>query len=188
MNELAHFQLAAADDGLLVGALLGDYVKGPLRADEWPPGWLAGIRLHRRIDAVTDAHPLLDDCRASLPPELRRYAGIILDVALDHWLARNWRSVHPEPLERFEARVYLALETALADLPAQAARRTEALLRHRPLGHYRNWSMLETALTHIGARLTRRNPLPAAAPQVAALWPQWQQPFQRFYRALPAEL
>ena len=55
MNYLAHFHLAARlasergeeGDGLLIGALLGDYVKGPLRGD-YPDDWEEGIRLHRR--------------------------------------------------------------------------------------------------------------------------------------------
>lgn len=188
MNDLAHFQLAAAHDGWLVGALLGDHIKGPLRAGDWPPSWLTGIRLHRRIDAVTDHHPILADCRASLPAELRRYAGIIVDVCIDHWLANHWAEVHPQPLPEFEQRVYGVLETALPGMPAGARRRTEALIRYQPLGHYRDWETVSAALTRISQRLSRPNPLATAAGQLAALWPQWQQPFARFYADLPRHL
>mgnify|MGYP003629303282 FL=1 len=68
MNYLAHFHLAqqlasrcglderdAMQQGLLIGGLLGDFVKGPLRGN-YPATWEVGIRLHRRIDALTDSH------------------------------------------------------------------------------------------------------------------------------------
>ena len=126
MNDLAHFQLAAADDGWLVGALLGDHVKGLLRDGDWPEDWLTGMRLHRRIDAVTDRHPALEPCRASLPAAWRRYAGIIIDISLDHWLARHWTEVHPQPLTSFEQRVYRVLGEALPDLPGSARQRAQA--------------------------------------------------------------
>lgn len=188
MNELAHFQLAAAKDGWLVGALLGDYVKGPLRENEWPDTWLEGIRLHRRIDALTDNHPLLTPIRDDLPPELRRYAGILVDVTLDHWLARHWDRIHPDPLRHFTQHVYRVLEAARPDMPPAAARRAGALIRHQPLGHYRDWSMVCAALARISQRLTRDNPLDQAARIIKPLQSSWGQRFEAFYPVLAAEL
>ncbi len=37
MNHLAHFALAGEEEALVIGALLGDYVKGPL-AGRLPAG------------------------------------------------------------------------------------------------------------------------------------------------------
>ena len=45
MNYLAHFHLAGSDNGLIVGALLGDYVKGPL-TEQYSAEFLNGIILH----------------------------------------------------------------------------------------------------------------------------------------------
>lgn len=188
MNDLAHFHLAAATDGLLVGALLGDHVKGILRDGEWPESWLAGIRLHRRIDAVADHHPALEPCRASLPPTLRRYAGIILDVSLDHWLAIHWPSVSAQPLPEFEQRVYRVLADALPRLPESARQHAEMLIQHQPLQSYRDWEMVPTMLGHISKRLAHNNPLGKMAHSLRPLWPHWQQPFANFYADLPRAL
>jgi len=50
MNFLAHTLLARANPELLLGGILGDFVKGDIARHH--DGELArGIRLHRRIDA-----------------------------------------------------------------------------------------------------------------------------------------
>ena len=58
MNFLAHFHLAWPDEGLVVGGLEGDYVKGQLRG-ALPAQLEKGIKLHRAVDDFTDAHPLI---------------------------------------------------------------------------------------------------------------------------------
>ena len=58
MNYLAHLYLS--DDGTpesLVGALLGDFVKGDDHRN-YPPAIQRAILLHRKIDAFTDAHEI----------------------------------------------------------------------------------------------------------------------------------
>lgn len=190
MNDLAHFQLAAAEDGWLVGALLGDHVKGVLREADWswPASWLTGVRLHRRVDAVTDRHPALEPCRASLPAAWRRYAGIILDVSLDHWLACHWSEFNQQPLAAFEQRVYRVLAEALPVLPDSARRRAESLVHYQPLADYRQWAMVPATMERIARRLSRSNPLPQAAEQLLQLWPSWEEPFAAFYTDLPRHL
>ena len=43
----------ALRSGLLAGAILADFGKGPIDS-KWPLELQAGIRLHRRIDAFTN--------------------------------------------------------------------------------------------------------------------------------------
>ena len=50
MNLLAHAVLAGSDPGLVVGGVLGDWIKGPLDGG-LSDDLSAGVRLHRRIDA-----------------------------------------------------------------------------------------------------------------------------------------
>ncbi|MGA2151478.1 MAG: DUF479 domain-containing protein, partial [Geobacteraceae bacterium] len=50
MNFLAHLYLSGDDPELLVGNLLGDFVKGRLSGN-FPDGIERGIELHRRIDS-----------------------------------------------------------------------------------------------------------------------------------------
>ena len=75
MNFLAHCALAGADEDLIVGSFLGDFVKGPISTD-LPTGVQRGVRLHRRIDAYSNMQA---DIRVSVerfPAELRRIAPV----------------------------------------------------------------------------------------------------------------
>jgi acyl carrier protein phosphodiesterase len=47
------------------------------------------IILHRAIDTFTDAHPVLDEV-LKLHSRYHHYAGVIVDVFYDHFLAKNW--------------------------------------------------------------------------------------------------
>ncbi|RZV58202.1 MAG: hypothetical protein EX270_02850, partial [Pseudomonadales bacterium] len=89
MNYLAHFHLAGDDPGLLIGALLGDFVKGEIgsktflsaaRFDVLPEQTIAGIALHRSVDANFDTLEDLLAFRASMDPSSRRYHGIAIDL------------------------------------------------------------------------------------------------------------
>ncbi len=116
MNHLAHVWLAGDDPEAVVGAVLGDFWRGPPSPD-WSPGLAAGVRLHRRIDRLTDDHPAVVAARRSFDPPLRRYAGVLLDVWFDHRLAVNWERHVAEPMPAFIARIDAALATAPAELP-----------------------------------------------------------------------
>ena len=53
MNYLAHLQLAARTNTSLVGAILGDFIKGR-RYLELSAELRVGVRLHRKVDAYTE--------------------------------------------------------------------------------------------------------------------------------------
>jgi acyl carrier protein phosphodiesterase len=116
MNFLAHAYLAEGSDESIVASLMGDFVKGPLDARHGA-GIARGLTLHRRIDTYTDAHPVVARSRARVSPERRRYAGVLLDLFYDHFLARHWADYSDLPLEGFTARVYAALRSSHALLP-----------------------------------------------------------------------
>ncbi|MDR3418741.1 MAG: ACP phosphodiesterase [Nevskia sp.] len=100
MNYLAHLWLTEQAGLPLAGAVLGDMVHGRLDG-HFPRELERSIRLHRRVDVVTDAHPLVAAARTRFGPGARRYAGIVLDVVYDHCLARDWQRYHPQSLAEF---------------------------------------------------------------------------------------
>ena len=89
MNFLAHLYLTRGDDELMLGGLLGDYVRGWRALSEYSPGVRDGIKLHRRIDRFTDHSREVKSLRRKFPKEFRRYAGIVIDLGFDHELARR---------------------------------------------------------------------------------------------------
>ena len=180
MNYLAHFHLADSDnDGLLVGALLGDYIKGPLKGD-WPASWEQGIHLHRQIDAFSDRHPLSRQFRQQLPPTFRRYSGIMLDVVCDHFLSRQWQQFHPQPITDFSQRIYQLFDSDTT-IPASARQRIASFARHDVLSAYSDWRTIDTALAHIGERLRHDNPLRDAGKTLLSHYTGLEKLFTAFY-------
>ena len=103
MNFLAHLWLADRTATSLAGSVLGDVVRGA-DLSAYPEDIALGIRLHRRVDAATDRHPIMRTARETFADGERRYAGIVLDLAADHALAQEWETLHDEPLDAFTRR------------------------------------------------------------------------------------
>lgn len=122
MNYLAHLWLSEQAQLPLAGAVLGDLVHGRLEG-RFPLPLERSIRLHRRVDAVTDAHPLVAAVRSRFAPGARRYAGIVLDLVYDHALALDWPRYASEPLAEFARRAAqeLAAETTGFSLAGRTA-------------------------------------------------------------------
>lgn len=132
MNYLAHLWLSEQAGLPLPGAILGDMVRGRLDG-RFPPQLERSIALHRRIDVVTDAHPLVVAARSRYAPGARRYAGIVLDIVNDHCLALDWPRYSAESLADFSRRAAAALAAesegfALAGKSAPSAWRFRRLL------------------------------------------------------------
>jgi acyl carrier protein phosphodiesterase len=75
------------------------------------------IWLHRKIDAFTDAHPVFRASKGRLRPPWRRYAGILVDVFYDHFLARDWALYSSVSLRDFSWSVYRTLHSHHEGLP-----------------------------------------------------------------------
>lgn len=182
MNYLAHFHLAYGDHDLMIGALLGDFVKGPLRGGHIRPVE-NGIILHRRIDAFTDRHQLLKHSHQEFEPVFRRYSGIMTDVVFDHFLSKHWEKFHPQPLVDFSEEVFKLLRNNPV-LSAPAQKMADALDRNKLFALYRDWDTVNSALTHIGQRLKGVNPLDTAAHELHRHYTMLEETFFEFYQQL----
>ena len=121
MNFLAHCLLGHPHRGLIAGGFIGDFVKGPV-PDTLPRALQAGIRLHRRVDAVSNRLPGIARSVNRLDPALRRVAPVLLDVVGDHCLALRWRRHGHGDLRAFSASAYAAIEDYASHLPANGQR------------------------------------------------------------------
>ena len=184
MNYLAHLHLVRGDEALMVGGLLGDHVRGLRALRKYPPRVRKGIRLHRRIDRWTDHHKQVKQLRRAFPAEYRRYAGIIIDVAFDHELARRWDEFSEVSLEDFDREVRDQLARH-EDWVPDPLRRFMAYAERRGLfAAYAKESELMLSLAGVGTRLKRANPLD----RVPEIWPEVgpviAEAFETFYPLL----
>ncbi len=154
MNYLAHLLLSGDNPDCQVGGLLGDFVKGPLRGD-YPAAIEAGILLHRAIDARTAQLPAVRRLYPLFETPWRRYAGVIIDITFDHFLANDWPRYHPHSLVSFCTDFYKHLARQQALLPPGALYFSQRAPEVGWLESYADATMLGTILHRVGSRLSK---------------------------------
>lgn len=184
MNHLAHALLAGDDEWLQLGGMLGDFVHGQPDPQLYPPRVIVGIRLHRAIDVYTDAHAEVLTAKALLPPPYRRYAGILLDMWFDHCLARDFSRWSTQPLATYSDALRALLHRHDALLPPALRRFRDYMDAHGLPASYADRAMLGRALTGIGQRLSRANPLDSALPVLMEREVELQERFEAFFPQL----
>ena len=182
MNYLAHLHLGGQQPQQLLGSLYGDFVKGAALED-FSMQAKEAIRLHRRIDAFTDSHPVVRKALERFSVTRRRYAGIALDMFFDHCLASNWEQYADQPLEVFTQKVYGLLEAEPA-LPERLAQIAPLMISEDWFGAYRDFSMIGHGLEVISRRLSQPDGLLNAYEELTSLYLPLSEDFKEFYPLL----
>lgn len=158
MNFLAHALLAGDDPALIVGGVVGDWIKGPLPG-VLPADLARGVALHRAIDSHAESHPAFCASRARVSPARRRYAGVLVDIFYDHLLARDWAEHHAAALPAYCAGIYHHIAGRLGDLPAPAHHALRLMAREDWLGSYTEIDGIADVLQRMALRARRPNML-----------------------------
>jgi acyl carrier protein phosphodiesterase len=161
MNFLGHLFLSGNDPLVTVGNFMADAVKGR-DLSRFPEGVQRGIRLHRAIDAFTDAHPLHRAGRARVRPHAGRYAAVVVDLFYDHLLAAGWHIWHPEPLVDYAARMYRMLHAHEHLLPARTRGMLPYMIAGDWLSSYAELDGLARALDGLSRRTPEGAPMRGA--------------------------
>lgn len=180
MNFLAHLYLAGEDEELMLGALLGDFIRGREQLKKYEPGLRRGILLHRHIDSHIDTLPAFDTLRRCFQPPFRRYSGIIIDLGLDHELAKHWTEFSPIPLDRFDVKVRALLERNRERVPPGLDRFMAYADRRGLFAAYADSGEILHSLRGVGRRLSRPNPLH----RVAEVWDGFEPVLAENFRPL----
>ncbi len=179
MNFLAHLYLSDPNEEAWLGSLMGDFVKGPLDG-RYGSEVTRAIAMHRKIDVFTDAHPVVLQSKSRMSAERRRYAGIMVDVFYDHFLAKHWQDFHDEPLADFSGRVYRVLARYHAVLPERLQNMAPMMMQWDWLGSYADIGAIYTALNRMGQRLKRENRLMNSADELVANYAPLETDFRAF--------
>ena len=166
MNFLAHLLLAGDDEGLRLGAMLGDFIRGHVENSCIPNAARRGVRLHRHIDQFIDSLTEVAQLREQFEPPFRRYSGIIIDLAFDHELAVHWEEYATVTLELFDRDVREMLARHQAILPEDLLALMRYADRRGLFAAYCDKAEIIFSLQGIGRRLSRPNPLH----RVADIW------------------
>ena len=185
MNYLAHLYLASDAPDALLGSLMGDFVKGEVDSS-LPPIMRASIIQHRRIDSFTDSHPIVKRSKQRLEPGYRRYAGILVDMFYDYFLARDWSHHASQPLGEFSSRVYAVVAARQRELPVNMQRTAHYLVASDLLGSYESIAGIDRALKGVATRLSRPSPLGQASAELTRLEDRLHDDFTAFLPELLA--
>ena len=100
MNFLTHLFVSSGAPKLLVGNLMGDFVKGRLDG-RFPPGIEQGILLHRVIDSFAGQNGHFLRSKRRLDQSFGLYRGVLVDLFYDHFLATYWEDYADVPYSAF---------------------------------------------------------------------------------------
>lgn len=158
MNFLAHAILAERTPALMVGGVIGDWIKGILPGC-LPSDLAQGVALHRAIDGFVETHPAFRGSCSRISPGRRRYAGVLVDIFYDHVLARDWERFHSEQLPIYCQSVYRQIEARLDELPESAGFAMRLMARENWLQSYAELDGIADVLGRMSRRTRRPNPL-----------------------------
>ena len=189
MNFLAHLLLsgpvgATAYSDIVLGNFIADSVPGR-QLEAYPPAVQAGIRLHRAIDTFTDQHPVVRRSTLRLREAgYGKYAGVISDMFLDHFLARHFAGFSPEPLADFARRVYGQLMARQAEMPARVQHLLGYMVQHNWLLGYAETAGLARALSGLSRRASPGSGMETAVEELLRHYDAYEADFQEFFPQL----
>jgi acyl carrier protein phosphodiesterase len=184
MNFLAHVYLSGDNAKIRVGNFIGDFVKGRNLAAQYETEIATGIELHRAIDAFTDSHPVVTTSKNRLRPKYRHYAGVIVDIFYDHFLARQWDRYHTVFLPEYAEHFYQTLEKFEAILPREVKFMMPYLTKGNWLVNYARIEGIHRALTGMARRTTYVSQMEEASVDLQNHYEAFQLEFEQFFPEL----
>ena len=164
----------------MLGNFLADFVKGSVEG-RFPREVIEGIRHHRRADHFTDAHEVFGASRRLVSTPRRRYAGVIIDVVYDHFLATSWDQYCSQGLDEFVGRVYENLGGHDVAMPHPVPIVIEKMVREDWLRSYRTVEGIDRTFQRISRRLRWENPLDTAIEELEQNYDLLQDHFHSFF-------
>lgn len=187
MNWLAHLVLSDRSPSFRIGNLLPDLMTRS-ELEVVPQRFRAGIECHRRIDAFTDAHPVVRRSRQRLSPPHRRFGPILSDIFYDHYLSVKWTQHWPQPLDEFLREVYGSFDDHLAQLPSVADGVFQRMRAENWLGSYREIAGVRLTLERVARRLRRPVQLGDAVLELERHYETLKNDFEEFFPELRAHV
>jgi len=180
MNFLAHLHLADRCNSHLAGNLLADFVRGDPYT-QYSRSVADGIKLHRFVDSYIDAMPEVLFCRQLFTAGTRRVSGIALDIAWDHFLAKNWQHYHPMRLTTFITDAKNRVEQYQDNLPESYRLTMSKMWQQQWLLQYREQHTITQALERMALRRPKLHQLANCPAQIYRHYATLERQFQVIY-------
>lgn len=183
MNFLAHIYLSGNNDLVKIGNFMADGIRGKHFA-HMAPDIQKGIHLHRAIDTFTDAHPVFRQSTKRLHEKYHHYAGVIVDVVYDHFLAKNWAKYSNEGLGDFVNDFYAALEKNYDSLTEKTQDMMPYMIRHNWLWNYQFVDGIARILYQMDQRTRNNSKMQFAVGELKEFYGDFESEFTLFFEDL----
>jgi len=183
MNFLSHLYLAGNSEGLIIGNYIADSVKGS-QFNNFSKEIQQGILLHRKIDTFTDSHPMVEQSKQRLREKYKKYAGVIVDIYYDHYLAINWNQYSNQELESFVTDIYAIINSNHSLLPEKSVLFTRYMLEHNILVGYSKLEGIERVLRGMARRTSFESNMENAIDDLKEHFDLFENEFKIFFPEL----
>ena len=160
---------------------MADGVRGK-QYENFPIDIQKGILLHRAIDTFTDAHPLFRQSTKKLHSRYHHYAGVIVDMYYDHFLAKNWTNYHSENLTNYAANFYQSLTDNFHLLTLKTQNLLPYMVEYNWLVNYQSIQGLERILSQMDHRTKNQSLMRFATEELVAHYDEFESEFSLFYK------
>ena len=180
MNFLAHIHLSGENEMIKIGNFMADGVRGK-QYENFSVEIQKGILLHRAIDTFTDAHPIFRQSTKKLHSRYHHYAGVIVDMYYDHFLAKNWSDYHNESLTLYSEKFYQSLLDNHSILTFKAQQLLPYMMEYNWLVNYQSVSGIERILSQMDHRTKNQSLMRFATEELLAHYDEFEAEFLLFY-------
>lgn len=183
MNFLAHIYLSGNNDFIKIGNFMADGIRGK-QFENYPIEIQKGILLHRAIDTFTDAHPIFRESTKRLHKRYHHYAGVIVDVFYDHFLAKNWNLYSNENLEEYIIRFYQSMHKHHNLLSEKAKEILPYMEKQNWLSSYQTIEGIHQILTQMDRRTKNTSNMRFASEELEIFYDEFEKEFSSFFEEL----
>lgn len=183
MNFLAHIYLSGEDDFVKIGNFMADSIRGSHYLD-YPNPIRKGILLHRHIDSFTDMHPIYRKSKHRLHEKYGHYSGVIMDIAYDHFLAKNWSKYSDVPLENYANDFYKFIQSHYDILTDRTKGMLPYMIGRNWLVSYASIAGLEMILFQMDYKTKHRVHMQEAITEIQEFYEEFESEFFLFFEEL----
>ncbi len=186
MNFLAHIYLSGENDLIKIGNFMADGIRGK-QFEHFPEDVQKGILLHRFIDTYTDSHDIFRTSTKRLHDRYHHYAGVIVDIVYDHFLAKNWTQYSDEKLELFVKRFYHSLHDNYDILTEKTQGLMPYMIERNWLVSYRTTEGIQHILTQMDRRSKNISQMQFAVEELIEFYNEFEEEFTLFFEEMRAQ-
>ncbi|GGF13718.1 ACP phosphodiesterase [Flavobacterium limi] len=183
MNFLAHIYLSGENDLIKIGNFMADGIRGK-QFEHFPDDVQKGIILHRFIDTYTDSHDSFRQSTKRLHEKYHHYAGVIVDIVYDHFLAKNWTKYSDEKLEDFINRFYNSLHDNYSILTEKTQDLMPYMIERNWLLSYQTVEGIHQILTQMDKRSKNMSRMQFATEELKQYYKDFEEEFTTFFEEI----